>query len=113
MTPRAIAALSHAGAMAELSRLYGHDADPKRGAMHTRLCLDNAKVLVEYEFVGDDAETNILGVLVNGAWVDAGAFDEVQVGEWVDAIDEETRTDSRRRLEDAQADAQADAREPA
>ena len=104
MSPRAIYAMSHDDARAALLEIYGHLADPQPGAMHARLCLDNAEVLVEYEF-DDDNATKPTGVLVNGAWVDADKFGDEQREEWIAAIDDETRTDNRRRLEDAQADA--------
>ena len=104
MTPTAIKALSHADALAELARIYGQDATPQAGSYITSLDLDGATVPVEYEF-DDDNETNILGVLINGAWVDADKFDSAQRDEWVAAIDDEVASSNTRAKEDAQADA--------
>lgn len=95
MTPRAIAALSHADALAELRRLHGYDSDPLSGAIVINACLGNATVKLEFEVEpGEDGgrdspswddSVTLLGVLVNGAWIETELFDSDVVDAWQQA----------------------------
>ena len=70
----------------ELAFMQGKGQRPQRGCEFSEQCLEDATVLVEYEYIreedpiydvdypgvgpGHDAEVNVIQVLINGAWVD-------------------------------------------
>ena len=84
MTPREILGLSHAAAVAELSRLRGDLETPLSNCMHITSRLGGAKVLIEAEYEpsehgGRDGPSwgkswAVTDAFVNGSWVGADQF---------------------------------------
>jgi hypothetical protein len=74
----------------QLATLRGDNATPQRGCKHHQTWIDDAPLLVEYEYrppcapiydadhpgvgPGHDAEVSLVNVLVNGHWIDPEAF---------------------------------------
>lgn len=93
MTPRAIKALSHADAQAELMRLNGYDATAQTGALIIDAFLGDANVRLEFEVEEAqdggrddpswDESVTLLGVLVNGCWCDIELFDSDLQDQWM------------------------------
>jgi hypothetical protein len=103
----------------ELDALAGRNATPQSGCFHVPCFLDDAEVLVEFEYQpeeGDgwnephyDESVTVLCALVNGVWVDADQFADAVHEAWIqrgaDWLDEQ-----RQESEDMKAEARAEAR---
>jgi hypothetical protein len=108
MTPRAINAMSHADALAELRRLHGYDATAQTGAIIIDAFLGDADVKIEFEVEPGqdggrddpswDESVELLGVLVNGCWCDVDLFDSDVRDQWqqraIDWLQEQHQSDA-------------------
>ena len=113
MTPRAIAALSHADALAELRRLHGYDATAQTGAIIIDAFLGDAEVKLEFDVEPAqdggrddpswDESVELLGVLINGCWVGVEHFDSDLRDQWqqraIDWLAEQHDSDQADRAE--------------
>jgi len=113
MTPRAIAALTLPDALAELNRLYGHDATAQNGAIVIDAFLGDAEVKIEFEVEPGqdggrddpswDESVELLGVLINGCWIDTEPFSTETKDAWtqkaVDWLQKQRDSDQAGRAE--------------
>lgn len=101
----------------ELNVLHGHGQTPQRGTQHAWLLLAEAEVLVEYEVEPEEGDgwhephhpeqINILGVFINGHWLDASeCIPEPVLDRWRDQLGE-VQADLRHQAEDDRAEARA------
>jgi hypothetical protein len=80
----------------EHSRWQGFDLRPQEGSDFAVLPMDQADVLVEYDFHDGEASSDdhpgcpaaaqVLNVLINGRWVDAGCVARDLVDQWETTI---------------------------